>query len=195
MVQASDQKASWAPSFGGFSRHVQLVAGPSVEPEDAGEIIDLINLGSAPEIPRRSLKMLLMARRSWGHPCLEYCHAPEKDGRKFMNGCDTESCWQNWLQIFVALCWILQFFGCAGQFRTLKISWRMSAACCDQIVSLLIFSSWPYSPAAPLLLQEAFGKSRSHPHTAAERLWRRQTPQWLWVGQWCEQCSWQFNVK
>lgn len=44
-------------------------------------------------------------------------------------------------------------------------------------------SSWPHCPAAPLLLQEAFGESRSHPHPAAERLWSRQTQERLRVRQ------------
>lgn len=43
------------------------------------------------------------------------------------------------------------------------------------------YPSGPHRPAAPLFLQEAFGESRSHSHPAAERLWRGQTQQWLWV--------------
>lgn len=138
VVGASDQNASWAPSFGGFSRHVQLVAGPRVDPEDAGEIIYLLHLGNVPEFPRRSVKLLL-AGWSCGHSCLVYCHAPEKKGRKLMDGCETESCWLNWLKIFVALCWILQFFGCAGQFRSLTMTLKLFTECINWLLCTLSF--------------------------------------------------------
>lgn len=54
-------------------------------------------------------------------------------------------------------------------------------------------SSRPHRPAAPLFLQEASGKSRSHPHPTAERLRSRQTQERVRVRRACRRHFRQFD--
>ncbi len=70
MVWATDQDASWMPSFRGILSMSQLVGDPRVDPKHAAEIIYLIRLGNA---PGRSRKMLLGKGMS-GLPFLACCH-------------------------------------------------------------------------------------------------------------------------